>query len=158
MKKFFSSVKEEAKSLKPISFFIFALIIALYFVTGIGASHFAVQRGFFEIWGRRMPLASLAGVFSSVSNIFLISMVVFYGKLGFLVSMGIAFIRFARLAYGITVVHNVPSIPGTVLSLFAFIVLVLIFRRNEKIELVQKEKLALIKKDQENLLGWKRNS
>ncbi len=60
---------------------VFAVIIALYFVTGFAASHFAVQRGFFEILGRRMPLASLAGVFSSVSNIFLITLVVFYGKL-----------------------------------------------------------------------------
>ena len=77
MKKFISSVKEEVKSLKLMNIVVFVVIIALYFVAGFSASHFAVQRGFFEIWGRRMPLASLAGVFSSVSNIFLISMVVF---------------------------------------------------------------------------------
>ncbi|MBO7123523.1 MAG: HD-GYP domain-containing protein [Treponema sp.] len=151
MKKFISSIKEEVKSLKPLNIIVFAAIIALYFFAGFSASHFAVQRGFFEIWGSRMPLASLAGVFSSLSNIFLISMVVFYGKLGFLVSMGISVIRFARLAWGIIVVRNSPSIPGTVLSLFALIVLILIYRRNEKIALVQKEKFDLIKKEQENL-------
>ena len=77
MKKFFGSIKEEAKSLKPASVIVFVVITALYFVAGFSASHFAEQRGFFEIWGRRMPLASLAGVFSSVSNIFLITLVVF---------------------------------------------------------------------------------
>ena len=151
MKKFISSVKEEVKSLKPMNIVVFVVITALYFVAGFSASHFAEQRGFFEIWGRRMPLASLAGVFSSVSNLFLITLVVFYGKSGFLVSMGISVVRFARLAKGIIIARNVPSIPGTVLSLFALIVLILIYRRNEKIALVQKEKFDLIKKDQENL-------
>ena len=49
MKKFLSSIKEEAKALNPVNIVVFVVITALYFVAGFSASHFAEQRGFFEL-------------------------------------------------------------------------------------------------------------
>lgn len=148
---FIKSLQIELESLRPLTVAMFILSIALYFATEKSSSFFALSREMLIIGETRIPYSSFAGVSAAVSNTILILIVVSFGKIGYCTCMGITIIRFARLAKGIFIVHNIPSLPGTFIALSSLIAIVIIYRRNEAINRMQKEKLTLMKEEQEHL-------
>lgn len=148
---FFSSLLDEVKSMRLVTWVMFFVTLALYFVTVPFTTHFAHSREMVVVLNGRIPLSAFAGVLSSISNIVLIFLVVFFGKLGFCTCMGITVVRLIRLAQGIFIRHNIPSLPGTFIALTSIIAVILIYRKNQTLDRVQEEKLALMKAEQEHL-------
>ncbi|MBO4386998.1 MAG: HD-GYP domain-containing protein [Treponema sp.] len=148
---FFGSLVVEVKAMRPLTWVMFLITLALYFITVPYTTHFAHSRAMVTVLNGKIPLSAFAGVLSSISNIVLIFLVVFFGKLGFCTCMGITVVRFIRLAQGIFIRHNIPSLPGTFIALTSLVAIILIYRRNVALERGQGEKLALMKAEQEHL-------
>lgn len=148
---FFSSLLDEVKSMRLLTWVMFFITLALYFVMVPFTTRFAHSREMVVVLQGRIPLSAFAGVLSSISNIVLIFLVVFFGKLGFCTCMGITVVRFIRLAQGIFIRHNIPSLPGTFIALTSIIAVILIYRKNQTLDRMQEEKFALMKAEQEHL-------
>lgn len=148
---FFGSLVAEVKAMRPLTWVMLLITLALYFITVPYTTHFAHSRAMVTVLNGRIPLSAFAGVLSSISNIVLIFLVVFFGKLGFCTCMGITVVRFIRLAQGIFIRHNIPSLPGTFIALTSIIAVILIYRKNQSLDRMQDEKLALMKAEQEHL-------
>ncbi|MBQ9010806.1 MAG: EAL domain-containing protein [Clostridia bacterium] len=82
--------------------------------------------------GQPTPVRAFAGAFSSVANLCLILMVVFYGKPGFIAAIVILVIQFPGLMINIFGRHNYSSITGLFTNVFAIIATVLIYMNNER--------------------------
>ena len=121
VRSFFGSLVAEVKAMRPLTWVMLLITLALYFITVPYTTHFAHSRAMVTVLNGRIPLSAFAGVLSSISNIVLIFLVVFFGKLGFCTCMGITVVRFIRLAQGIFIRHNIPSLPGTFIALTSII-------------------------------------
>ena len=139
MKKIFSITADKIPSI-----ICFILLICFYVFTDLCSRKASVSREMFTIFGHPMPIASLAGVFSSISTIIIISLVVFYRKIGFYTSIVILALRILKLTSGILHFHA-SSFPALFITLVALVSVILIYRRNEKIQRVQeKHRVELI--------------
>ncbi len=78
--------------------------------------------------GTEMHLTSLAGILASIANTILIFLVVFFNKLGFIVSLVLIVMQFPTQVLAVIRQHNGNSIPGIFGGLFTLIAIVLIFR------------------------------
>ena len=133
MKKKFSITVDKIPSI-----ICFILLIGLYIATDLCSQRTSVSKDMFMIFGHPMPIASLAGVFSSISTIIIISLVVFYRKIGFYTSIVILILRILKLTSGILHFHA-SSFPALFITLVALVSVILIYRRNEKIQRVQEK-------------------
>ena len=139
MKKTFSITADKIPSI-----ICFILLICFYVFTDLCSRKASVSREMFTIFGHLLPIASLAGVFSSISTIIIISIVVFYRKIGFYTSIVILALRILKLTSGILHFHA-SSFPALFITLVALVSVILIYRRNEKIQRVQeKHRVELI--------------
>lgn len=114
----------------------FILLIGLYIVTDLCARKTSISKEMFMIFGHPLPIASLAGVFSSISIIVIIFLAVFYRKFGFYTSILILALRIIKLTSGIIHLHA-SSFPAIFVTLVALISVILIYCRNEKIQRIQ---------------------
>ena len=114
----------------------FILLLGLYIVTDLCARKTSISKEMFMIFGHPLPIASLAGVFSSISIIVIIFLVVFYRKFGFYTSILILALRIIKLTSGIIHLHA-SSFPAIFVTLVALISVILIYCRNEKIQRIQ---------------------
>ncbi|MBQ9537855.1 MAG: bifunctional diguanylate cyclase/phosphodiesterase [Treponema sp.] len=120
------------------SMLMFVFIILLYVVTEIITGRVASANGVFIIGKRPLPIASFTGVLSSISNICVIILVVFFRKRGFRVALVICTFRILNLVRGLLFAQNLQSIiPGFFTTLVTIIAILLIFQRNEKIDSYQ---------------------
>ena len=133
MKKKFSITVDKIPSI-----ICFVFLICLYIATDLCSRKTSVSGEMFTIFGHPMPIASLAGVFSSISTIIIISLVVFYRKIGFYTSIVILILRILKLTSGILHFHA-SSFPALFITLVALVSVILIYRRNEKIQRVQEK-------------------
>ena len=69
---------EQSVNKLEASIFLYFLLLVLFFVTTVLVGRIARSSGFFVFAGTRTPIASFAGVFSSLSNICVILLVVFF--------------------------------------------------------------------------------
>ncbi len=131
IRKILSRISPHKKASKTVFVSLLLLYAAGSLVTSYAAGVGANQ----AVWlgGRPVPLASLAGVFSSFSNISIIILVFLYGEKSFYLSLTICSIRIFRNILGAFVTHNVPSIPGLFTSLTTFLAILIIYQRNRKV-------------------------
>lgn len=138
-------MKKLALSLdKILSSLGYAVLVVLYFLTEKGSRLTSVSTGTFSFMSHDFPTGSLAAVFSSMSTIVLICLVVFYRKPGFYTAITILILRIVKLASGIMRFHA-SSFPAFFITIVALISVLIIYQRNEKIQRVQeKHKKELI--------------
>ncbi|MBQ7486328.1 MAG: EAL domain-containing protein, partial [Clostridia bacterium] len=87
--------------------------------------------------GHALPLRSLTGAFSSMSNLCLILVVVFYKKPGFYITLAILFMQFLTLGFQIAVQRNLSVISGFCLNILTFMATILIYATNSQNEKIQ---------------------
>ena len=80
-----------------------------------------------------LPFSAFTGVFSSLANICLIFLVVFYEKVGLIVSFVFLVVQSPLLLLSILKGHRLSSIPGLFTGLFTILTIVIIYRSNKKI-------------------------
>ncbi len=111
--------------------FLFIYILASILITIVSRSD-----GTMLINGNRIPLSAFAGVFSSLSNICIIMLVISYGTLGFVTSLVMLLLQFPVILTSILKHNIVGNIPGIFSNTFSIIVSIAIFvnkKRNEKL-------------------------
>jgi len=116
----------------PIISYIFLLV--LYIVTQFLVSVVARSQSILNINGYMVPVSVLVGAFSSLSNICIILLAVFFKKLGFITSVAMILIQAPILSYAIFVLHTFSSISGIFANLLALLAIIVIYRRNLKID------------------------
>ncbi len=109
---------------------VFVLLIALYFISNFIVIFTSRNSDFVNIMGRTVPSAIFTGVFSSVSNICIISMVAVYRHKGFAAALTLLLVQFPSVVFTIFVAKTYSSIPGLFTNLMAMIAIVLIYSNN----------------------------
>ena len=117
--------------------FVFAIILVLYIAASVALRKVAGDRSMVFLFGARMPVQAFAGVFSSISNVCLIFLAVFFGRVGFLTSLMILLVQFPMMAAGMILNRNFTTIPGAFSNTFAIITCVIIYINNTRIERYQ---------------------
>lgn len=119
----------------PISVFIllFLLYLAAAFTVGVTAgSHKEIV-----INSIHVPVYVFAGVFSSLSNLCIIIMVIFCGKPGFITSSIVIMIQLPLIFAGIVKRGNYTSIPGIFIEILTLAAVIVIYYNNAKLEKYQ---------------------
>ncbi len=115
----------------------FILLLLLYFALSVAVRLTAVSGEVLMIDGNPVPLTIFTGVFSTVSNLCIILLVLFCGKAGFVTSVIILLLQYPMILQGIFVRGNYTSLPGLFGNLLTIIAVIIIFINNRKIEQYQ---------------------
>ena len=113
--------------------YVFVLLLLLYLASAIIVRLTAGSQDVVMLGGNPLYIYTFAGVFSSVSNLCVVLMVIFCGKLGYIVSVIVLLGQFPMMLVGI--LHgNLSSLPGFFANALTLIVVVVIYLTNRKIE------------------------
>ena len=130
---------KKAAARRPTSKVSFAIILVLYLAGTLMTSKSAngSEGLFINLFGSRIPFASFTGVFSSLSNICMILLVVLFGKVGFVVSLLIMSFQIPPILINIFQYHQFTSLPGIFNMFFTFFAILLLHNNNKKIDKYQ---------------------
>jgi len=92
-----------------------------------------------EIGNSALQISSFTGVFSILSSICLILMVLYYKKLGFIVSLSLVLLQLPRLIMIIAIQYNPIGVSGIFTSVFTILMLVLIQKNQTRAEKDKKQ-------------------
>lgn len=122
---------------KPTIFFI--VIVLLYITSTVLTSAAAANSASFNLFGVAIPVYTFAGALSAISEICIIFMTFYFGKMGYFTAIALQLIQFQSIVIGIVRKHNITSIPGLFSSLLTIIAITIIYLNNKKIDIYQKE-------------------
>lgn len=122
---------------KRASWLWFAVLLLTYFITIFFVNMSVRSEAVILIMGQPTPLRLLTGAFSSVANMCIIFLVVFYRRTGFIVALVIMLLQFPTLFASIFVQHNFTSISGICTNLMTMAAMILIYRNNVSIDKYQ---------------------
>ena len=108
------------------------MLLLFYLVMGYFARKTSMSNEFFSICGHDFPVNNLAGVFSSLVAVALITMTVFYRRLGFYTVLAILSYRFIALTLGI-INFKPGSLPGLFITIGTTLSVVVIYKRTESL-------------------------
>ncbi|MBO7449569.1 MAG: bifunctional diguanylate cyclase/phosphodiesterase [Clostridiales bacterium] len=117
--------------------FPFIVLLILYLSTSIFLPIVASSGGMTSIFGIKVPMASLTGVFSSLGNICIILMVVLYRKLGYYVSLGLLAAQLPSFIMSIDGGANTSILPGFFTNTCTVIAITIIFLKSNRISKYQ---------------------
>ncbi len=115
----------------------FYLFLVLFFVGAYFTRRATGSSEVFIINRQPIPFASLTGIFSILSNLSLILIVVLFGKTGFLTSMALLLWQTPRLFFIIFKMKNYAVLPGIGTTIFVTLVIILLHLNNLQIEKYQ---------------------
>lgn len=119
----------------PKSAFILLVLlyaIAYYMVVMTSRSH-----GTINLFGVTLEISAFTGVFSSLSNICLICLVLLFRRAGFILSLGLLLFQFPGMLMNIIRLQNYRNIPGVFSNLLVMIAITIIFLGNRRITIYQ---------------------
>lgn len=114
--------------------FLFWTFLVLYFVCNFVISVSSSSGSSIMIAGQALPFYTFAGVFSSISNVCIIVVAVYYGKQGFVASLTVLFIQLPIVVMSVIMGHNLTSLPGVFINLMTIGVVILIYKNNKKLD------------------------
>ncbi len=120
----------------------FVLLLILYAALSYFVPWFARSDRVLDLGWIDVPFTVFTGVCSSIANILIIFLAVYYGKLGFIVSLVVLILQFPAMIKNMTVLHSTASIPGFFGIIVTIVVIVVIYRRNRMIARLQEEEVA----------------
>ena len=106
----------------------FVILLLLYVVTTVIVQITTRSEGALMLMGQAIPLRSFTGAISSMANICLIMIVMFYGDIGFITSLIILLAQFPILIISLVVRHNFSSIAGIGSNCLIIIAIIIIYR------------------------------
>ena len=112
---------------------VYAALCVLYIVTSVAVSITAGSGKVIMLGSTPVPVYTYAGVLSSVANLCIILITVFFGKLGFVTSITVISIQVPLLLFGIIAKHRMTSLPGLFGYLLTVIAVVMIYRNNKEV-------------------------
>lgn len=116
----------------------FVLLLVLYAITLVILVKVSHGGDDYMLGTRAIPLRSLAGVFSSLSNMCLILLTVFYGKVGYFVALGILCIQYVQIIADFFIHRNTGALSGLFTNTVTLIAITVIFINRNRAELYQR--------------------
>ena len=118
---------------------IFVVLIVLYLTSNYFVSRLAGTDVSVMIFGYDLPFYAFAGVFSSVANICVIFLTVYYGRVGFITSLIVLLIQTPIIMMAVVVRGVITSLPGVFGNLFCIISICVIYYNNKKLDASKKQ-------------------
>ena len=101
-----------------------------------------------EILGETVNISSFTGVFSSIANICLILIVVFFGKLGFVTALLLSALQFPGIFISIVVNHNMRAIPGFFANVVTIVAILIIYNGIKQVVKLRAKEMKRLKEQQ----------
>ena len=139
-------MKEKRKDLEYFGFF---LLLILYIAAAVIMPRVSRSGEMLIIGQYQLPVSAFTGVLSSLANICIICLVVFYGKQGFIISLVALMVQAPVLIVNGVVHHNLVSIPGLFSNLLTIVAIIIIRTRDKRIETYQSEEFKQLKERQQ---------
>lgn len=127
----------------------FAVLLLLYAAVAVITPGLSRSQEMIIIGNARLPVSALTGVVSSLSNICIILLVLFYGKPGFIISVTILVLQFPVMVKNIIIEGNMGSFPGFFTNLLALIAIIIIYTRNRRIREYQQDEVKQLTERQQ---------
>ncbi len=113
------------------------MLLMLYVVVTIMMSTTAGSMKDMVIGSISIPVYTFAGVFSALSNLCIVFMVIFCGKAGFIAAVIVMILHIPFMLTGILEKGNYTSLPGIFVDILTIIAVVVIFHNKRKLEKYQ---------------------
>ncbi|MBR2676171.1 MAG: EAL domain-containing protein [Solobacterium sp.] len=123
---------------RSVSYFWIFVLLAIYAIASVFVIQTSRSEGFILISGNQIPLRMLTGALSSVANLAIILIVVYFGRLGFIIALVILLVQFPIILMGIVREHIFNNISGLFTNIVTLFAIILIYKRNSSIEKYQK--------------------
>lgn len=133
---------------KEPSKILFVVMVILYLATAFSVARTARSEGVLMIAGNAIAISAFTGVISSLGNICIIFMVVFYKKTGFIASIILIITQSPAFFIHIVRSHSFATIPGLFGGILTIIAIIIIYHRNRKIEEYQNIEVEYLKGQQ----------
>ena len=127
----------------------FALLLILYLIVTFIIPNLSRSSEMIAIGEARLPVSAFAGVMSSLSNILIICMVLFYRKKGFIAAVCVMMIQFPVMIKNIIIDRNLGSIPGFFINLLTFFAIIIIHSRNNRINGYRQEEVKQLREKEQ---------
>ena len=111
----------------------FVLLVILYLITVSLTILASRMQGTLVILDNPISYSSFAGVFSSLSNMFVICLAVFYRKPGFVVALIFLVMQFPMMVINIFVRHSTTNLPGLFMNFFTIVAVIIIYVSYKKV-------------------------
>lgn len=118
---------------------VFVILILLVILASVVNSSTAGVKNEVNIFGVQIPINSLTGVFSALSEICVIFMPVFCGKKGYFTALFLQIIQLPMIIIGIITRNSMSSIPGVFGNILTIIAITIIYINNKKVNSYQEE-------------------
>ncbi len=137
-----------SKENKVLYYGLLFALLAVYFVAALGTTTAARSEEILMIGNYALPISAFTGVFSSIDNLCVIFLVLFYGKEGFIISLIILAAQFPGMVFGLLERHTLMSIPGFFTNGLTLIAIIVIYNSNKKIHKYQLLEMDRLKTQQ----------
>ena len=124
---------------KGVPKFWYAILLLLYIFAYILIVRISRSQEFIDFAGFHTPISSFTGVFSSLSNICLLIMVVLFGKVGLITSLVILGVQVPFLITSMILFRRPSALPGFFTSVFTVIAIITIYTTNSRVKKYQKK-------------------
>ncbi len=115
------------------------VIVVLYIITSLIVNRLSDSKLSVIIGSSTVPIRICAGIFTSVTNICILFMVVYYGKLGFWSAIALLTAQFPLIIHGIFIRHNVQSLAGLFTNILTIIAVMILYSNEKKINRYQRK-------------------
>ena len=139
---------QKENKLKRSSLILYILLVVIYLAASLGTPLAASSQRVVMIGKKIFPIAVLPGVLSSSANICIICLVVFFDRLGFVTSLILLVVQSPIFVSSVIVQPTLSSLPGMFSNLLTIMAIVLIHKRNKKIDEYQKIEVEYLREQQ----------
>lgn len=147
-----NSISEDARkaqaSEKQRSIVLFVLLLAIHIAASVFTFIASRSRDSIAVLDSSVPVSAFAGVFFNVANICLIFIVVWFKKKGFILSLSLLIIQFPMIYYGMIIQRYLAILPGFFGNFVTIAAIIVIYRKNKKIEDYQMIEITYLTKQQ----------
>ena len=119
---------------KKAPLFVLFILMAVYLATSLLTGRVAQSQDRLMVFGKVLPVSSLAGVITSLSTICTILMVLFYGRLGYVCSMAALFVQMPSLLVTLVSQPVLTGLPGLFSNIVAILTITLIHVKDKRAE------------------------
>lgn len=115
------------------------VLVTTYFITSFVVGAASSARLEFTIGGNTIPFFTFAGVLSSLANICVIFLAVYYEKKGFYTGLTVLLVQMPIILANILIRGNTSSLPGLFSNVMAIVAIIVVYFSNQRIGQYQKK-------------------
>lgn len=124
---------------REVSTWKYVLLVAVYFFATTIVSVSAASATDITLFEFSLPVYTFAGVFSSLANICVLILAMYFGDKGFYTALVVVIVQLPMILINIIFRHNLTSLPGVFSNILTITAICLVYYSNRKIMSVQRQ-------------------